>query len=60
MNKFQKGYRLLSDNEPEEKELEALMHEVAVDVERKSDIAMLELQKRVKCQISEALVREGY
>jgi hypothetical protein len=60
MKRIRQDYRLVNDNEPEEIDLESLMHEVAVDVEKKSDIAMQELQKKVRYQISEALAREGY
>jgi len=57
---FEKKYRMSGDTEPDEKELEALMHEVAVEAEQKSTIAKQEMQKRIKLQISEALVREGF
>jgi hypothetical protein len=60
MKKSEQGYRMLSDTEPKEKELTVLMHEVAVDAEKRSDIAKKELAKKIKLQISEALMREGY
>jgi hypothetical protein len=34
MNNIGRDYRMTSDYEPEEKELEALMHEVAVEAEQ--------------------------
>jgi hypothetical protein len=60
MINFDKNYRMSGDTEPNEKELAALMHEVAVDAEQKSTRAKQEMQKRIKLQISEALVREGF
>ena len=53
-------YRMTSDNEPDEHELALLMHEVAVDAEIKSKNARLVLNQRIKTQITEALIREGF
>jgi hypothetical protein len=60
MKSANRNYRFLSDTEPEETELKTLMHEVAIDAEKKSDIANRNLLQKIKIQSIEALVREGY
>ena len=55
-----KSYRMSSDIEPSDDALMALMHEVAVEAKQKADSAMQKLRKKIKVEISEALIREGY
>jgi hypothetical protein len=54
-----RNYRFVSDDEPDERDLAALMHEVAVEAKRKSVAASQEMTRRIKTQIREAFVREG-
>jgi hypothetical protein len=53
-------YRFTSDSEPEYEDLQQLMHEVAVEAKRKSQLAMEKLQIIIKEQVSDAMKREGF
>ena len=53
-------YRITSDSEPEYEDLQQLMHEVAVEAKRKSQLAMEKLQIIIKEQLSDAMKREGF
>jgi len=54
------GYRFSGDTEPSEKELAALMHEVAVEAKTKSERAQIKLHEKIRIETCEALAREGY
>ena len=59
MKNDDKKYRMIYDDEPTEEQLSSLMHEVAVDAQKKGKIAELELMKNLRLQISEAFKREN-
>jgi hypothetical protein len=60
MDKQEQPYRMVNDDEPEESDLLALMHEVAVEADKKHHIVKQELQNNIRLQISKTLIREGY
>lgn len=52
------NYRFASDTEPSEKDMEELMHEVALEAKKKAELAEKKLREELKVQITEAQNRE--
>ncbi len=53
------SYRMTSDAEPREEDLAKLIHEVAIEAEKKSTVAKKALNNRVFQDMQDALKREG-
>jgi len=50
---------LMSNNEPNDKELKELMHEVAIEVKRKALITQSELSEQIKKLLLKAIIING-
>jgi len=57
-NKMRKAI-LMSNNEPNDKELKELMHEVAIEVKRKALITQSELSEQIKKLLLKAIIING-
>lgn len=60
MKKLISEYRFSSDDEPDEEILGQLMHEVAVEAQKKSELAKSTLDQVINNQVNEAMIREGF